>query len=214
MRLRITKNGISVSNFKLSSTDIEQQVATDLSRFNKDWFSKYKQAPQPPLDVDSFIKLLWNIDIVYDNLAQSNNEEVLGCFEPDQQKITIDAKACNNPRRVSFTVAHEAGHLSLHSFLFEHRNGKIVGWKNGTSSANKNLERQADLYAASLLSPRQEVYDFLLTKGLSSGNGVIQSIDLSAHAISFQERFGLSRQALEIRLRQLNLSVTNKKYPD
>ena len=79
---------------------------------------------------------------------------------------------------------------------------------------NKNLEHQADLYAASLLSPQQEIYDFLSTKGLLLGNGVIYPIDLLVHAVSFQERFGLSRQALEIRLRQLNLPVINKKYPD
>lgn len=212
MRLRIGKNGIYISTFKLTFEDIEQQAANDLLRYRRIFQSRYGNVASMPLDVESFIKELWGVEISYDELEQTVNDELLGIFEPEKQQIIIDPKACNNRGRISFTVAHEAGHLSLHSFLFVFNNGKVSGWKNKLSSANKNLERQADLYAASLLAPRQEIYDFLKEKKISDGNSLMSPIDLSIYAPVFQERFGLSRHALEIRLSKLNLPTINEKY--
>jgi Zn-dependent peptidase ImmA (M78 family) len=214
MKLRIGKNGISVGTFRLTSTDIEQQMISDLLRYRGLFLSRYGSAAATPLDVESFIKELWGIEVDYDEFQQNDDEDLLGLFEPEKQRIVIDPKACNNKGRISFTVAHEAGHLSLHSFLFVFNNGKVSGWQNKQSPVGKNLERQADLYAASLLAPKQEIYDFLKEKGLSDGSFLASPIDLAVYAPAFQDRFGLSRQALEIRLSRLNLSMTNRKYLD
>ena len=214
MKLRLTKKGLSVPSFKLTPTDIQQQATADLLRYNKAYYKRFGGNPQAPLDIDNFVKELWDIEVVYGDLPQSEDKDVLGRFEPENQCIIVDAKACNNLKRISFTVAHEAGHMSLHAFLFIFQNGKMVGHKKELSHSNKNLERQADLYAASLLAPKQDVYNFLAEKGLSTGNILAVPIDLSVYATAFQERFGLSRQALEIRLCQLGLSIANKKYPD
>ena len=212
MKLRIGKKGISISAFKLTSAEIEQQAVSDLLNYHRTFLSRYGKKAINPLDVESFIKELWNIEVDYDSLPQSDNEEILGLFEPDKQRIIIDPKACNNKGRTSFTVAHEAGHLSLHSFLFVFNNGKITGWKNAQPPADKNIEKQADLYAASLLAPEREIYDFLREKGLLGSNTITSPIDLLIHGSSFQDRFGLSRQALEIRLSRLKLPMLNKKY--
>jgi Zn-dependent peptidase ImmA (M78 family) len=210
----MNKNGISAATFKLTADDIEQQVTTDLAKYRRIFLSRYGNAPTIPLDVENFITELWGIEVEYAELQQQDDEELLGLFEPEKRCIVIDPKACNNKGRISFTVAHEAGHLSLHSFLFVFNNGKLSGWKNKNRPVDKNLERQADLYAASLLAPKHEVYDFLRVNKLVSLDTLVTPIDLSIYAPVFQERFGLSRQALEIRLSRLNLSMSNRKYTD
>ena len=212
MKLKLTKKGISVPQFVLTADDIEIQAMEDLASYRKKYLSNYGKSPQELLDVDNFVKEMWGIEVAYEELPQSSEEEFLGRFRPDKQCITVDAKACKNPRRVSFTVAHEAGHLSLHSFLFDIVGGKVMGWKSSSSTPNKNLDRQADLYAASLLAPKQEIYNFLKEQGLSHNNYLPSPVDLSLHALAFQERFGLSRQALEIRLGRLKIPMANRTY--
>jgi Zn-dependent peptidase ImmA (M78 family) len=214
MKLRIGKKGISVGTFKLTQDDIEQQVANDLLRYNNLFRTRYGMSAAVPLDVESFIKELWGIEVEYDEFPQNDDEEILGLFEPEKQRIIVDPKMCNNKGRISFTVAHEAGHLSLHSFLFTFNYGKTSGWQDKKSSTDKKLDRQADLYAASLLAPKQKIYEFLKENKLSDGTFLISPIDLTVYASPFQERFGLSRQALEIRLSRMGLSMINRKYQD
>jgi len=59
MRLRIGKNGIYISTFKLTFEDIEQQAANDLLRYRRIFQSRYGNVASMPLDVESFIKELW-----------------------------------------------------------------------------------------------------------------------------------------------------------
>ncbi len=214
MNFRLTKKGISISSFKLTAVEIEEQVLSDLFRYQKEYFARHGSSAKSPLDVENFIKELWGIEVSYDDLPQSKEEDNLGYFEPEKQLIVIDPRTCNNPGRISFTVAHEAGHLSLHAFLFSFYMGRVSGWKNNSHSSDKNLDKQADLYAASLLAPKQDIYSFLGEKGLSNNNVLLSPIDLSVYALAFQERFGLSRQALEIRLHRLGVPMVNKKYSD
>lgn len=215
MKIRMTgKGNIAIKGFQLTSQEIEAQALTDLCRYRKIFFEKYGKQTASTLDVENFVKELWGVDISYDSLPQEEDEEFLGNFIPESNSIVIDAETCKNPGRISFTIAHEAGHLSLHAFLFSYKNGLVSGWKNKKQVLTKIIERQADQYAGSLLAPGREVFDFLKEKGLDSFGSIISPVDMSLHGQDFQNRFGLSRMALEIRLRQLSIPMTNKKYPD
>ncbi|OGZ64710.1 MAG: hypothetical protein A3A98_01820 [Candidatus Staskawiczbacteria bacterium RIFCSPLOWO2_01_FULL_40_39] len=212
MGLKITKKGIPIAKLYISDEDIEWQAMADLITYRKKWLAAYGKPLTGPLDVDNFIKELWGMEVTYEELPQSADEESLGVFKPETQEVIIDPVACNHPKRISFTVAHEAGHLSLHVFLFVVKEGKFVGWKKDHASCDKNLEYQANLYAGSLLAPEQEICGLLKEKGLSINNLIANPIDLSAHLASFQEKFGLSRHALEIRLNRLGVPMADAKY--
>lgn len=77
-----------------------------------------------------------------------------GLFQIDPQKWALlynDAGV--SPRRVRFTQAHELGHFIVHRTLkttFECSEGETAGWSDG----NRNIEREADDFAANLLMPR------------------------------------------------------------
>ena len=83
------------------------------------------------------------------------------------------------PGRFRFSIAHELGH-----YLLRHR---TVAHIDGERSPQ--LERQADIFAAELLLP--EAY---------------LRADLETHTLpELAERYRVSRQALEIRLKNLGL---------
>lgn len=213
MSIRLTKRGISIKGFQLSSIEIEQQVMTDICTYNNHYASRYSNVPSVPIDIESFVKEMWSIDVVYDDIPQPEGEEILGYFEPEHNRIVVDPRVCNNPRRMSYTIAHEAGHVSLHKFMYILKDGKIVGSRQVKHHEDKNIERQAEMYAASLLAPKYEIHEFLKEKGLVFNGVLLNPVDLNVMSPVFQESFGLSRMALEIRLSHLGIDMINRRYP-
>lgn len=94
-------------------------------------------------------------------------------------------------------------------------NGQINGWKQSLPSKNKRKtdtahirrEWQANVYAGALLASRSEVEVLLRELGLLNDQTLVP-FDLNIYFPKFDERFGLSRQALEIRLEHLKIPVT------
>ena len=220
MRFRTTKNpNHSLDTFQLTKQEIESQVLSDLVTYKRKFYEKYSKSASTPLDVDSYIKELWGFNICFENIEQdSEDRETLGYLRPEKQQVIVDEN-CDNQKRISFTLAHEAGHLSLHKSLFLEENGLIVGWRYPDLSGNKKRkdkaeirrEWQANTYAGALLAPKPEVEFFLEEVGLLR-NRLLISFDLNEYFPKFEERFGLSRQALEIRLRQLGIPFTGLRY--
>lgn len=104
-----------------------------------------------------FLEPKYNVTFEYDLLDQEN---YLGKIEFNPLSIKISNKARTDKNRWRFTLAHEIGHLILHSPLLKER----LKEKNDTentlalkySSSNKHSERleiQANLFASYLLLP-------------------------------------------------------------
>jgi Zn-dependent peptidase ImmA (M78 family) len=214
MKMRLSSKGrVAIGGLKLTTQEIESQVMTDLTKYRSLFQERYGKAAPAQLDVENLVKELWGVDVTYEDIPQNADEETLGYFAPEVKTIVIDPQVCNNPRRVSFTVAHEAGHLSLHSFLFA---------SNATASTqrttkhkivtNPSIEWQATIYAAHLLAPKHEVVELLQGLGLAAGNIVPQAIDVEKVLVPFQERFGLSRQAMEVHFHKLGIPTLNNLY--
>lgn len=205
-------------SFILTKADIEQQVANDLVRFRTEYNTKHNETPPSPFDVEMFISLLWGFNVVYEEMEQETDEESLGTLRPETQEIIIDPQ-CTHHGRLSFTIAHEAGHLALHGPLFRRENNKIVGWATPPEKRNKKRDEtsysrrewQANVYAGALLAPRAEVIDLLREIGAVSFL-TASSFSLDEHFAKFEDKFGLSRQALEIRLEHLGLPFTGRRY--
>jgi Zn-dependent peptidase ImmA (M78 family) len=161
---------------------------------------------------------LWGFSISVEVIPQNEDEEALGFLRPEARQVVVDEN-CTNQKRISFTVGHEAGHLSLHGPLFKTENGLIVGWATIQKSRNKKKldtahhrrEWQANVYAGTLLAPEMDVRTLLEELGLVK-NLVLSPFNLDDHFVSFESRFGLSRQSLEIRLGHLGVPFQGARY--
>uniref|UniRef100_E6VH73 IrrE N-terminal-like domain-containing protein n=1 Tax=Rhodopseudomonas palustris (strain DX-1) TaxID=652103 RepID=E6VH73_RHOPX len=93
-----------------------------------------------------------------------------------------DAAVADNPRH-RFTVAHEAGHALMHVGTLNR-----MPASDGKVPAYRDPEWQANRFAAALLMPRQ------LVKKCRSVEEIMQ-------------RFGVSREAAELRIKTLKLRI-------
>jgi Zn-dependent peptidase ImmA (M78 family) len=228
MRLkRLHKNWNPLQEiFELSKEDIELQVLQDMQKYNQLYFQKYEKSAPFEFDVDNFVAEMWGFEIFFEEIEQTEGEEILGYLRPQERKIVVDDGQCRIKERINFTIAHEAGHLSLHASMLRMENGMVVGWSSkpiepqfaGGSNLRRldnnqqRMEWQANKYASALLAPKHKVHDALSSLGLIRGQQQTTTLDLNIHSTALMEKFGLSRQALEIRLSDLKIDVSNKKY--
>lgn len=148
--------------------------------------------PELPIDPLPIAKLLGaevrKADFAHDGISGA-------VFQDGGSKI-IYYNAQHSPSRQRFTVAHEIGHLVLHGsetdFVDRDEN---VSWSFRSESLNQDdrdrarREIQANMFAAALLIPRQELLDVLA-----------ETDDLSDIA----NAFGVSRQAIGVRIGQID----------
>ena len=196
--------------YPLTQRDIEAQVSHDLSIYKQKYFQRHGKAAGKPIDVDQFVKELWDFSIVFQMISQEREGiEILGYLKPETRCVVVHEE-CENQKRISFTIAHEAGHLSLHAPMFAIKDGFITGWVRGAREKINDEQRewQANTYAGMLLAPRDEVESLLRQHRLLVGN-VLKPFDLDEYFSEFEKNFGLSRQALEIRLHHLKIPAKN-----
>ncbi|MFZ2188350.1 MAG: ImmA/IrrE family metallo-endopeptidase [Candidatus Moraniibacteriota bacterium] len=212
--------------FELTKNDIELQVMSDMQKYNGLYYAKYGKSAPDSLDVDNFVAEVWEFEIKFESIKQPKGEEILGCLRPQNREIIIDSEQCNSKERINFTIAHEAGHLSLHASMLRLEDGRVVGWKNKPIEPQftnrerikkldinqTRMEWQANKYASALLAPKYKIYEILTSLGLITGQHQLTPIDLTVNSQLLMEKFGLSRQALEIRLSDLKVDVIGKKY--
>lgn len=219
MKLRITKNlNPLADSFQLTKQEIESQVLSDLSKYRKLYQERYSKSAPTLLDVDNFVSELWGFSISVESVPQEDGKEALGFLRPESRQVVIH-EGCTNQKRISFTVGHEAGHLSLHGMLFKKDGDVIVGWGDIPKSKNKKKleeaerrrEWQANVYAGALLAPEMDIRTLLEELGLVK-NLVLSQFNLDDHFASFETKFGLSRQALEIRLGHLSIPFQGARY--
>lgn len=227
MRVRMYKNWNPLRQiFQLTQEEIGLQVLHDVRSYNDAYSKKYgKQAPEQ-LDVDNFIAERWGFEIVFDSIKQQEGEEVLGYTSPKDGTVVVDPEQCGSKERITFTVAHEAGHLALHATMFRLENGKVVDWSRAPiqpqyasgksdrrqSVNQKRMEWQANKYAGALLVPKHMVHKTLADIGLVVDQKQIKSVDLLEHAQFLMDKFCISRQTLEIRLSDLKIDLLNRRY--
>lgn len=220
MRMRVTKNWDPLADsYQLTKQEIESQVLGDLAKYRHVYNEKYNKPAPIPLDVDNYVQELWGFNVAFEKIVEDSEEkETLGFLRPETHEVVV-SEDCTNQRRISFTVAHEAGHLALHGPVFEIKNGIISGWKSSqlhestkkSDTADIRREWQANVYAGALLASRVEVEEFLRELGLIE-NQILTPFKLSEHFSKFEERFGLSRQALEIRLEHLGIPIIKSSF--
>ena len=143
---------------------------------------------------------------------ESLEDEVSGMLVCKGKVSHIVVNAKHHPNRQRFTVAHECGHLVLH-----HRSGdrlfvdtqlrvyKRTGsaqsgaYIEASSSTTPNEEKEANHFASALLMPEALVVQEIQDRSLDLSD----EIGVSTMALAF----GVSEQAMSIRLQHLRLLV-------
>ncbi|GEM_PF-4574964 len=189
------------TNFYLSDADIEKQANTDLLNYEL----KIKREATLPIYPEEIAENLWQVKIEYkDHVFDKDGNEVLGLFDPKKKTLVISNSQNEITGRLSFTAAHELGHVSLHRFLHEEKEVELI-----YDIKNLNfLEIQADKYAGCILMPKRLVENKLSTMGLKKS----EKVNLKVHGKKLANLFGVSIQALEIRLANLGFSMTGRLY--
>ena len=128
----------------------------------------------PPVDLAQFVKTLGG-EICYSDHFD-NLEGTLEKIEDGSFKITIQTN--HSPERQRFTIAHELGHLFLHTEYPEKdwNNECIVFHRLGANET----EYQANEFAACLLMPKSDFIRFI------RDNSQDNKIDISIVANHFE----------------------------
>jgi hypothetical protein len=196
---------------------------------------------EPPVAAEEVLECHLGLSLEFADLqGQSGDREVLGATWVDAGEVAIDASLDpvenpGNEGRYQFTVAHECGHWTLHrqqlldatcAPLFDDRSAPSIVCR--ASQQHEPVEWQANYFAACLLMPEElvreqwkdlrggceaylaadEISDLAGRYGIGETDGPTVEV-----ARQMAERFNVSGQAMQIRLAELGLIITQKQGP-
>jgi Zn-dependent peptidase ImmA (M78 family) len=124
--------------------------------------------------------------------------EVSGVLVRTDTAAMIGVNWTHHPNRQRFTIAHEIGPHQLHkggTFADKGTTARFRGHSSGSGTAQE--EQEANLFAAMLLMPEDEV-----RKAAKEQPFAIEDED---ELRAFADKFGVSAQAMLIRLRETGL---------
>jgi Zn-dependent peptidase ImmA (M78 family) len=194
----------------LNSEMIEKQAQEDTIAFQK----KIKKPISYPIDLDFFAESLWNTEVFYEDDFSSfdvDNDTVAFLSTKEGNKIVINLEKNKHEGRTNFSIAHEIGHISLHSSIgsypFDCKIKETHPCKEFSSYIKETPERliewQANHYAINLLAPKTKLFEEIDDK---------RPLDLRIEAERIMKLFGISRKALELRLYKLGFKTINNIY--
>lgn len=177
---------------------LERIVLDRLSKFER----HQKIAPAFPIDIETMVEVVEEIQVHYFDGNTEFEHEVLGAYDFTQKKMFVRESIDHEGRR-RFTWAHEYGHVVLHSghFLqqvfdfFENSNDGSVQLHRGTSDTRNKLEWQANQFASHILMPTH-----LVTETLGSRKSSLSEDELVSELATLAV---VSKHASRIRLSQL-----------
>lgn len=126
------------------------------------------------------------------------DDDVSGFIYRDKNQTVIGVNTHHAPVRQNFTIAHELGHLLLHDQgqLHVDRTFRVRLRSSVSSQGIEEAEREANLFAATLLMPREFLEADL------AGEDYLDLLD-SDFLRSLARKYGVSTEALVIRLKNL-----------
>lgn len=156
-----------------------------------------------PIPVDKLAKAL-NVQVVQ---VETDDDDLSGFLfrDPATGKSVIGVNKKHYRTRQRFTIAHEIGHLMLHSFEDLHYDRKGSGGifkRSAESATGENRDEvEANFFAAELLMPEELIYDKL--EDIEISDIFEQNIDAAIRAMA--KEFNVSTHALSIRMAQLGI---------
>ena len=165
-------------------------------------------------------KLISFLGLQKEQMRMDNGQ--LGMLNIKEKKIVLSVTLTGHRR--NFTIAHEFGHYILHSTMLENlisEYGETLVSIRLDSYSDNYLERQANYFASSLLLPQSKIiYGFNLFRQKEDIRQNYIYVDSQPDNIHrymrmqdyLRDLFNVSWQAIEIRLKQLNLLQFGETY--
>ncbi len=190
----------------------------DIRTAADDFRKKYWHSDNIPVDIFEILEFELNIEIrTIFNLRETGDVDAL--LLGDLKTIVVDQNDFLNDRaqnRLRFSIAHEIGHVVLHSDVFKKISySSIEEWIQFFQKIPEDqytwMEQHAYEFAGRLLVPREKLIEKLKDTVSIAENAGFNSWDTSgestreyiAHAIA--RDFEVSEQAIEKRLLRENL---------
>lgn len=213
----------------------ENEIENAANLLLKAYEDQFETKLVPPIPVDEIVECCLEIDFRFNNLEKMlQRKDVLGAIWIEDKKIVIDESLdpSTNPQitgRFNFTLAHEAGHWTLHRNhylalskqigLFESKNDPSIICRDGDNAPE---EWQANTFASYLLMPQQMIFNVweeingtmrpeLISEGLNNRSQLADKNFASSVDIARQmsKIFGVSAQAMQIKLKKVGLLKTS-----
>lgn len=125
-------------------------------------------------------------------------DEVSGVLVRNDGNAVIGVNWLHHPNRQRFTIAHEIGHHQLHEGGTFIDKGTTARFRNQVSGSGTDVEEQeANLFAAMLLMPEREI--------IKAAKECPFDVADEDRLRAFADGFGVSLQAMLIRLRELGV---------
>ncbi|OCB50828.1 hypothetical protein A5722_32325 [Mycobacterium vulneris] len=153
---------------------------------------------EPPVPVEQIARLAGAV-VSYQPFDSDDISGLL--YRSADSAPVIGVNSANAKVRQRFTIAHELGHLHLHSghsLILERQ--MHINFRDATSATTSNREEaEANHFAAELLMPRNLLDQYL--SALLAGRPLADA----AIVAKLAQRFEVSRQAMEFRLSGLGM---------
>jgi len=155
---------------------------------------KMNKVNSVPVDLEKIAKN-FDIRIVYSELEN----DISGFLYSKNEKPIISVNKNHPTSRKRFTIAHELGHFILnhHGDLFIDK-GRVLYRNTSSQDGIIKEEREANRFAAELLMPEEMLLKELIENEID--------IENANQLTELAEKFGVSTQALTIRLTNLGWS--------
>jgi len=166
------------------------------------------------IDIDAIIEFEYGLEIVWDNIDSFDEDGiVLAAIFPKHKRICMNetqkARFNENMGTMNFSKAHELGHWVLH--VTDQQEYKWLTFDEldtfycRSFSKNQSIERQADMFAASILMPKHIICGAIAEL---KKRGYVNFVDL----YKLKDIFEVSISALKARANELNLLyITDKQ---
>ena len=125
-----------------------------------DFYKANKSVINEPLDIIDIVEFLgYDIDFRKDGIYE--DKDILGGLVIENKLVEINENISKQKGRVTFTIAHEIGHIVLHVPLYNKKEDKkdiICRKSQGVYGEKKQPEEvQADMFASYLIMPSDRV---------------------------------------------------------
>jgi Zn-dependent peptidase ImmA (M78 family) len=118
----------------------------------------------PPIDPERIAEQL-GVDVVYAKFKPEVSQAISGFIHLPEGKPQIVVNASIPAKRKMFTIAHELGHFLMHLDYIESDKYRVLPRSNGHVGAKPDEEKEADVFAAALIAPKDLVNKY---RGIAS----------------------------------------------
>ena len=154
---------------------------------------------------------------------------VLGVLSLKHNMISLSNAILNDSKRRNFTIAHEIGHIVLHSSFFDtieqtyeydDDNDNVSPIVN--EEVYRRMETQANLFASYLLIPEKNLFVYFNTileelnihkKQLYLDSQPCNVNDVNYALLKLSEHFNVSKEVIKYRLKNENLLIIDNNEP-